>query len=293
MFDASEVLFLDQAVELHLLTPNQRGRLLSFQSELEPGTRATNLVVDAGLMTEEEVRQVLAAIASPSKQRAGGSMVRSAASLGREPESAGAGARKDGPVVNRFGVAATRLDLDSLLDEDGGKDTKKVGKDAAQVAAVATVVKDVMAGVEAQGGNAQEAGGHPGAAGGIPEGWEAATDPYAGWIADENGEWVQDPNANWTQDASGNWVVLVPIAGRQAFPMPGSGQAQQAFPMPGQPQHGAVHGGDGDSGEGAGEMPGYPYDEPVSRGQAILERPSSRVAKLAASRGEVDALLVD
>ncbi len=115
MFDASEVLFLDTAVDLQLLTPNQRARLLEFQHSLEPGMNATTLVVDAGLMSEEEVQQVLHAIAG-RKPKTSGSSLRTAESLGRAPTRAAE--QVADPVVNRFGTAVTGSDLRAILDDD-------------------------------------------------------------------------------------------------------------------------------------------------------------------------------
>jgi|GEM_PF-5035475 len=72
MFDASEILFLNSAVELNLLTPNQRDRLMEFQDQLEPGYTATQLVVDAGVMVEEEVTEVLDALQLGMSQSSNG-----------------------------------------------------------------------------------------------------------------------------------------------------------------------------------------------------------------------------
>jgi hypothetical protein len=115
MFDASEVLFLDTAVDLHLLTPNQRGRLLEFQHSLEPGMSATTLVVDAGLMSEDEVHEVLQAIAG-QRPKTSGSSRRTAESMGRTPKAAVA--PDTDPVVNRFGTTVTGSELSRILDDD-------------------------------------------------------------------------------------------------------------------------------------------------------------------------------
>jgi len=296
MFDASEILFLDRAVDLHLLTPSQRGRLLSFQSDMSPGMRATTLVVDAGLMSEEEVRQVLDVIEEPKKIHAGGSMVRTAASINRKAEASARRSSKTGPVVNKLGVAVTPDDLDALLggDEDVDGGDQKQAEDLARLAAVTTVVKDAMAGA-----TQSAAHDHPGhgekvaaatSANGIPEGWEVSTDPYAGWVVGETGEWVQDPHANWQQDASGNWVVLVPCAPKQAFPMPGGGAASQAFPLPAGAE------------SSSSRQPLWPDErgssQPAPRGQAAAAhatpaRQETYATKLAASPNEIDALLVE
>lgn len=297
MFDASEILFLDRAVDLHLLTPSQRGRLLSFQSDMSPGMRATTLVVDAGLMSEEEVRQVLDAIEEPRKVHAGGSMVRTAASINRKAEASAKRSSKAGPVVNKLGVAVTPDDLDALLggddDVNGGSDHKQA-EDLARLAAVTTVVKDTMAGATQSAaldhpGNSEQAIASKSASG-IPDGWEVSTDPYAGWVVGETGEWVQDPHANWQQDASGNWVVLVPSAPKQAFPMPGGGAASQAFPLPAGAE------------PSSSRQPLWPDErgsgQPAPRDQAAVAhaapaRQETYATKLAASPNEIEALLVE
>lgn len=62
MFDASEIMFLDQAVALGYLTPGQRERVLSWQPSLDPNVPATQVVQDYALMDEAEVEDVLRAI---------------------------------------------------------------------------------------------------------------------------------------------------------------------------------------------------------------------------------------
>ncbi len=62
MFDSSELLFLQKSVELSFITESQKERLLAYQEELEPGYKATTLVIDAGLMVEEEVEKVVQAL---------------------------------------------------------------------------------------------------------------------------------------------------------------------------------------------------------------------------------------
>ncbi|MCK6440267.1 MAG: hypothetical protein L6Q71_08725 [Planctomycetes bacterium] len=71
MFDESEIRFLTRAVELRLLTPNQRQRLFGFQGQLPPGMKVTTLSVESGLMVQEEVAQVLASLASGIASPAG------------------------------------------------------------------------------------------------------------------------------------------------------------------------------------------------------------------------------
>ena len=99
MFDASEILFLDCAVRQGLLTAGQRARLLEY-TDLPEGMRITRLVIDAGLMVEDEVQSVLDAIS-----RGIGSEEGVLPSAGSSPEGA---------------QAATRETLDAILNEEEG-----------------------------------------------------------------------------------------------------------------------------------------------------------------------------
>lgn len=114
MFDASEILFLNTSVELNLLTPNQRDRLVSYQDQLEPGYTATQLVVDAGLMIEEEVGEVLAHLEEGISAISGGAPSPSAAPAPSTPAStAGRALDQHGPVS-----VATSQDVDAILQGD-------------------------------------------------------------------------------------------------------------------------------------------------------------------------------
>lgn len=289
MFDASEILFLDRAVELHFLTPSQRGRLLAFQSDLQPGMSATSLVVEAGLMSEDEVGAVLNAIAEGSHRPKGGSMIRTAPGRSKAASEVSIShTTTSGPVVNRFGVAMSPKDLDDILGD--GPDEDDAAKEIAKAISgmLGSGKSETAAPSEPERSSASsEAPAIPS----LGEGWAISDDPYAGWMADDQGNWVQDPSANWVQDAAGNWVVAVPVAPQQAFPLPGGGN--QAFPMPG--------GGNPRAGEsdGANESAPLSWGDERPTGRRHSEQHEREIAppplakKLSASMNEIDELLVE
>ena len=121
MFDESEIRFLGRAVELNLLTPNQRERLMGFQDKLPANLKVTSLVVEAGLMVEEEVQQVLTSVAS------------------------GVSARPPQPPTESnspdIGPAATVAGLAEILGENGGNNTSEAH-------ALASAVRQVFHGTD-------------------------------------------------------------------------------------------------------------------------------------------------